>query len=1005
MQRFISSLVFFFFYIYGYSQSTDPIFRHITRSSGLPVDEVTCIVQDSSGFMWLGTREGLFRYDGFSFKGFYNKPGDNSTIPGNYITQIYLDSKGLLWILTGRNGLAVMSSEGKVLQVINSVANASFASFDFPYDILEDSKGFLWCTTSNGLFKLKNDNGTIKVIKEIDLIQYHHATNILGPFILAKTGTLWICTMKGLAIYDPTRDILYHRKNNPLHLPVLDDTVAFANIYLNEESSKLWYSTWEPATRQYDLKTKITTTLYSGKGLAVPDYWEIVRKFFTDSHKIFWMSTGEGLSLFQGTNRKIFMHQNDNPFSIISNQVNNIYEDREGNFWFATTAGISITRPHHQSFLNLSANAAKEYAFAGKAAAFIVPADSNTMLIGSKGVYETDPHFKVRKHYRTGTMDYDWIWNYYKDEERQQIYISTQAGMLLYDIKTHTVKKLLTPPFNEHLPVSSFVPADSGNIWMSRYRNVFFKYNPGNKTFKKYDLAALGERPAIVSLFKDKAQHVWIVLQEKGILRFDEKTGQIAERIVAIPGDTGTLLQPNILCLQEIGKYLFVGYFSRGFSLYDKTTKTIRHFSQGDGLASNSVTGAIEKDGMIWIATTNGISRFDTVTKAFINYNYDNGILDNNFLSITQLPDGRIAAGSATGMVLFYPDSVITNRNVPPPLLSDLNVYGRKISADSLQINHQPLTVSYKENYFSIEYISLYYHNNQQIEYAYLLAGLDKNWVAAGNRRFVNYSNLKGGNYSFKVKARLPGGNWVESKFILPVIVSAAFYTQWWFYLLVAVAFVTIVYGLYHYRLQQILRMEKMRMAISSDLHDEVGATLSSISIFSEMAKQSVETSSKAETYLQRIGERSRESIEKMSDIIWSINPENDSLVQMLARMKNYANEILEAKNILVHWMEGENLASLKLTMPQRKNLYLLFKEVINNAAKYSRATNVYIRLHTEHKCIKLSVKDDGTGFDINKVQPGNGIKNIYRRSLLLNGKVAMESNSGGTSVLLSFSF
>lgn len=1002
MHRLITGIIFSLLFVIGSAQSINPVFRHISRSNGLPVDEVNCITQDATGFMWFGTKEGLYRYDGFSFRGFYNKPGDPLSIPGNYISQVYTDTEGLLWILTNRSGIAVMNGEGKVMQVLNTMTNPIFAGLDYSSCIREDNNGFFWCSTYNGLFKLQKDRGVIKILRQVNFTQKHHPTNGLGNFVFDKAGKLWICTLNGLAIYDPAKDILYNKKNNPFHWSVFNDQLAFGNIYLDEGNGKLWYNTWEPATRVFDLKTGITTAVYSRQGSQLPDFSQMVNQFVWDSHNNLWMATAKGLTVFMNNTKKTFFHEKNNLYSIISSDVRNLFEDREGNFWFATGEGISITRPFRQLFLNLSSNSEKEYSFAGKNVQFILPVDSNTLLISADRLYETDSRFTIRKSFYFGTMD-DWLWTYYKDEVHKQIYISTQTGMLLYDQPSHTIQKLLTPPFDEHLPVSSFVKASDGNVWMSRYKNVFFKYNLENKKFKKYSLDGLGEEPQILSLFSDRDQNLWIKANTAGLLHFDERAGRIIEKIVANPGTKQGILQPEILCLLDIGKYFFIGYETRGFSLYDKAFKTFQHFSKADGLSANFIAGAIvTKNGNLWIATPNGISRFDTATKAFINLNYDNGILNNNFQCITQLPDGRIAAGNNKGLVLFHPDSININRNVPAPIITDINIYGRKISTN-IYSGHLPLHISYKENYFSIEFISLMYQNNQQVEYAYLLSGLDETWVPAGNRRFVSYSNLKGGDYLFKLRARLPGGEWVESKMALLIIIHPAFYTQWWFYLSIALVFVLIVYGIYRYRLQQIIRMEKMRMAISSDLHDEVGATLSSISIFSEMAKQSVGQPSKAEPYLQRIGERSRESIEKMSDIIWSINPENDGMNQMLERMKNYANEMLEAKNMGVHWVESENISLLKLSMSQRKNLYLLFKEVINNAAKYSGACNVQISLRTDRKSIQLSVEDDGTGFDLKTVTPGNGIKNIQRRAALLNGKAVVASGAAGTSVSLAF--
>jgi signal transduction histidine kinase len=250
----------------------------------------------------------------------------------------------------------------------------------------------------------------------------------------------------------------------------------------------------------------------------------------------------------------------------------------------------------------------------------------------------------------------------------------------------------------------------------------------------------------------------------------------------------------------------------------------------------------------------------------------------------------------------------------------------------------------------------------------------------------------------------MPGSDWVESKLVLPIYVATVFYKRWWFIPLCALILLGLAYAIFRYRMFQLMKVEKMRQSISSDLHDEVGASLSSISIFSEMARQSLNSEIKAGQYLQRIGERSRESIEKMGDIVWSINPENDNLQQMLVRMKNYVNEVFESSNTLVHWEQTKNLSSLKLSMDERKNLYLLFKETITNAAKYAEAKNIYVELSSQNKKVFLKITDDGKGFSFESVKPGNGIKNMKHRARLLNGHINIESSPGnGTSVQLEF--
>jgi signal transduction histidine kinase len=236
------------------------------------------------------------------------------------------------------------------------------------------------------------------------------------------------------------------------------------------------------------------------------------------------------------------------------------------------------------------------------------------------------------------------------------------------------------------------------------------------------------------------------------------------------------------------------------------------------------------------------------------------------------------------------------------------------------------------------------------------------------------------------------------------VHVSSAFYRQWWFYFACLLAFAAIVYSVFRYRMQRILEMERLRTTISGDLHDEVGASLTSISIFSEMAKKSVAPLSKEAQYLERIGERSRESIEKMSDIIWSINPNNDSLQQMLIRMKNYTSEVSEAKDITVYWKEEGNLISAGLSIEQRKNFYLFFKEVVNNTIKHAAAKNIWIELLVFQNIILLNLKDDGKGFNTDAVSQGQGLKSMYRRAGILQGKIKISSEQDkGTTVQLEF--
>jgi ligand-binding sensor domain-containing protein/two-component sensor histidine kinase len=983
------------------AQPTNLIFKNINRATGLPVDEVSNLAQDSSGFIWIGSREGLFRYDGFNYISYYYSPGKNASIPGNYISKIHVDKTGLLWVGT-LGGVVVMNDKGKRLDIFNSLSTTLFSKeSDAVFDIQED-KNSIWISTSDGLFQVNKKYHDIAHTKRIDLKKnFHFSTNQLGLFNIDNSGRLWLCTLHGLAIYDPLTGKLFHKENNPEGLSILNEKSAFRSLSLDENNETVMYSIWEPAVRTFNRRDNKSNTIYSGKDSRNPDYGSLINQALKDDHGKLWIANGHGIRIIDKNNEEqVISYAPENFYGIRSNQVKSLLQDREGSIWLGTSEGISITRPYESNVVNLSVNNPGKYPFAAEEVNQIIPVNANTILVATRlGIFRTDSLFNAMEHYSFGTNKYDWSWNYYR--HRDKIYISTQGGNLLYDVKTAQLNKLTEPPFDKFFPVFSFVAGSDSSFWMSQYQDNFMQYNPFTKKYKVYNLPAMCEQSSIVQLARDREKNLWVISSSGGVFKFDEKREKITDRLTV---NNNGLRENNILFLEDVGNDLLIGYVSKGISLYNKKTRTFKHYSKSDGLVSNSVIAALQvDDNTVWIATRNGLSRFNLSTRSFKNLNFDNGILQNDFQCLTKLPGGRIAAGTLKGLLYFYPEKITVREKLFAPVITGINVHGDELPTDSFNSTH-PLHISYNKNYFSIDYICPQYINNQQIEYAYMLDGFNKTWMTAGNRRFASYSNVDGGKYTLRVKARYAGGEWIESPKGLPVIVHTAFYKSVWFYAACALLLALVMYGIFWYRLRQVMRMEKMRTSISSDLHDEVGASLTSISIFSEMAKQSLSSTPRAEQYLQRIGDRSRESIEKMSDIIWSINPENDSLQQMLIRMKNFVNEIVEGKEITVHWEEDVSVAGLKLGMDERKNFYLLFKEAVINAVKYSEAKNIKVGISMQGKVVQLQVIDDGKGFDFEKIKAGNGIKNIRHRAIQLHGQADIISSPGkGTSVSVEF--
>jgi signal transduction histidine kinase len=302
-----------------------------------------------------------------------------------------------------------------------------------------------------------------------------------------------------------------------------------------------------------------------------------------------------------------------------------------------------------------------------------------------------------------------------------------------------------------------------------------------------------------------------------------------------------------------------------------------------------------------------------------------------------------------------------------------------------------------------IEYASTLYFDREDIHYFVQLSGAEEDWVDMDKKEFVRYINLKPGEYIFRLKAKNADGEWsqniLESRFkVIPTFFQTA-----WFLMLCVLAFSGIIFGLYKYRVAQIKKLQSMRNRISHDLHDDVGSTLGSISIYSEVAKTS--SSVNRTEVLDKIGEASREMVEKLNDIVWSINPENDTFQKVEARMRSYAAMVLQPKGIEFTLESNAEENNVSMSMEKRRNLFLIFKEAIYNAAKYSDARKVKIRLAEISGKIQLEIEDDGKGFDVQQsgTYNGNGIKSMKERAKGMNGEFQITSTvRAGTKIVLT---
>ena len=310
------------------------------------------------------------------------------------------------------------------------------------------------------------------------------------------------------------------------------------------------------------------------------------------------------------------------------------------------------------------------------------------------------------------------------------------------------------------------------------------------------------------------------------------------------------------------------------------------------------------------------------------------------------------------------------------------------------------ITLTYNQNVISFEFAALNFFHPERNQYAYMLEGYDKDWIYTdAGKPYANYTNLDPHSYTFKVKGSNNDGVWNNIPATIKLIITPPFWQTWWFRILLMSAGVAFVYGYYRNRINQILLLQKIRNKIAADLHDDIGSTLNSISVYSEVAKKDPSQQNFA---LDMIGESSRKVIESMSDIVWSINPENDGFDKIILRMRSLSYNMMKAKKIEFTFRTDETLNEIKLPMEMRRNFYLIFKEAMNNLVKYSRAQRASVLLTRNNREITCIIHDDGIGFDAMAKFNGNGLNNIRRRAKEIDARLNIESKKGnGTNIEL----
>ena len=530
-----------------------------------------------------------------------------------------------------------------------------------------------------------------------------------------------------------------------------------------------------------------------------------------------------------------------------------------------------------------------------------------------------------------------------------------------------------------------------GQIWIDS-KQFHWHSNP------PFNPAGNWLRDTLIEEMQLYGNDLWIASQ-KGLIQFNTLT---KTSIVYNSGGSvnGRISSNDITCFvfEEDGN-MWIGTKGGGLNFFDRKNNSFLHFSEKDGLCNNSIYSMVKDDnGHLWIGTSFGLSNFDPVTKKFKNYFRADGLVNNEYnrRSACKMPDGTIFMGGMDGIDYFHPDSLFRLINKPQVTITDFKLFNKSIL---LQKNY---TLKHDENFISIEFAAMDFTNPAANKFAYQLEGADKDWVYPEGRNFTTYSYLKPGNYKFLIKAANSEGIWNDEPVICRFSILPAWYQTWWFVSLLILTGAAIIYILFRYRLAQKLYVLQIRNRLHRDLHDDVGATLSSIKAYSEILKDKPDNP----VIAKLIKDNSTEMLERLEVIAWATNPQHDHFKSLKSLMIKFATPLCHSRNIQCN-IES-NVISEEMLMPGevRQNIFLVFKEAISNMIKYADATSCNIQLFIRSNQFVMQVTDNGKGFDGTIKGSGNGWRNMKKRTEDLNGTLAINSTpANGTEIKMQLPY
>ena len=989
-----------------FAQSQVLRFEHFTIEQGLPQNSVYSICRDDCGFLWFGTSDGLCRFDGYEIITYRHDEKDSASLPDNFIRQLIPDSDGKLWIGT-ENGLCVYNPVTNLFRRF-SMEKVNEQNLN-ARPLALDSKGKLWFWVAHkGVF-------TIDISSyEIEKITFPEQFETL---IKDHYGSKAVCDGKILVFNSPKGVVIYDLEQAKIKAHVFSEfpSLFVASFLIDHDS--IWIGTRDGVLKMSAATGKFREIRKIMVGSKVKNLGLIQCMERTAGNKVLLGTATQGFYWADNNLQKAdyYSHDISGSNALSSDVVTGFFSDNYGILWIATDGGglnkvnLEPIFGHYKQVSGeengLSSDFIKCFLKTAKGEVFVGTFDGGLNL--------TDRNARHTLAFKHNAQDQKSIAANcvaaLLQDRQKVIWVGTSKGISRFNPLNHTFDNFKLDPDPLNNQVTALFERKNGTILVGTSNNTFVFDPRSEPKFEKIAHAGLSK----INSFSETSGGKIVCSNN-----YHHFSGNPFYAGTNPQGSFISFANTNSVCLSEDGNVWLAT--RQGLEKRSTEGALLEKYTEKDGFANYHLYGILPSgNNTFWISSNKGISKWNGSTKAVVNYELSDGLQSYEFNSGSQYraPDGEIFFGGINGYNCFYPDSNDIQPFNPRIAITACWVLDKEYHSDTSIAFKKTLNLNYDENTLAFHFSALDFRSIAKNRYAYRLVGLDSNWVDLGKEHHLRFAGLAPGKYALQLKAANHEGTWTQPPETLFILISPPFWRRTWFVICLILIFLGGFGILIKYLSERKLRkqigvlerqneLEKERMRISRDMHDEIGSGLSRISILSHIALGELNVPGKPRDQIEVIAQNSKQLISNIGEIIWSLNPDHDSVSGLVAYMNEYAQKYFEHLPFQVNIHHTNNVFETHIPVSHlvRRNVFLVFKEILHNVLKHSKGNQVEIRIAVEGGELRISVSDNGVGI---LEDPGrknqNGLKNMRKRMEAISGRIEiMSDKEKGTSIIVS---